>query len=190
MQPLLASQQQETVKKMKSYCNLRSLLLLFISLSRTCTAQQTDSTELIVGICVPIAVIVITGSFIICTCVYSCYFRPSTPIAVQPHEQRPQNQWIYNIERESTSPYQTQAGHLNRQPPHSSTTIAPRSTNLNFPPIGGGPIVAHQQTSQTVPQATSVEPVSLPEATLHQGDAPPAYTEAIKMKTVIIVDGT
>ena len=174
---------------MKSYCNLRSLLLLLISLSRTCTAQQTDSTGLIIGISVPIAVVVITGIFI-CTCVYSYYFRRSTPIAVQSHEQRPQNQWIYNIERESTSPYQTQAGHLNRQPPHSSTTIAPRSTNLNFPPIGGGPIVAHQQTSQTVPQATSVEPVSLPEATLHQGDAPPAYTEAIKMKTVIIVDGT
>ena len=169
---------------MKSYCDLWSLLLLLISLSRTCTAQQTDSTGLIIGISVPIAVIVITGIFI-CTCIYSYYFRRSTPIAVQPHEQRPQSQWIYNIEREST-----QAGHLNRQPPHSSTSVAPRSTNLNFPPIGGGPIVVNPQTSQTVPQATPVEPVPLPEATLHQGDAPPAYTEAIKMKTVIIVDGT
>ena len=28
------------------------------------------------------------------------------------------------------------------------------------------------------------EPVSLPEATLHQGDAPPAYEEALGMKTV------
>ena len=28
--------------------------------------------------------------------------------------------------------------------------------------------------------------VSLPEATLHQGDAPPAYAEAIRMKTVTI----
>ena len=174
---------------MKSYCDLLSLLLHLLSLSRICTAQQTDSTGLIIGICVPIAVIVITGIFI-CTCIYSYYFHRSTPVAVEPHEQRPQNQWIYNIERESTSPYQTQAGHLNRQPPHSSATVAPRSTNLNFPPIGGGPIVANPHTSQTVPQMTSVEPVSLPEATLHQGDAPPAYTEAIKMKTVIIVDGT
>ena len=39
-------------------------------------------------------------------------------------------------------------------------------------------------TSQTVPQAS--EPVPLPEATLHQGDAPPAYEEAIGMKTVHI----
>ena len=39
-------------------------------------------------------------------------------------------------------------------------------------------------TSQTVPQAS--EPVSLPEATLHQGDAPPGYAEAIGLKTVDI----
>ena len=115
---------------MKSYCDLLSLLLHLLSLSRICTAQQTDSTGLIIGLCVPIAVIVITGIFI-CTCIYGYYFRRSTPVAVEPHEQRPQNQWIYNIERESTSPYQTQAGHLNRQPPHSSATVAPRSMNLN-----------------------------------------------------------
>ena len=35
------------------------------------------------------------------------------------------------------------------------------------------------------PQSQVFEPVSqLPEATLHQGDAPPAYEEAIGMKTV------
>ena len=28
------------------------------------------------------------------------------------------------------------------------------------------------------------EPVSLPKATLHQGEAPPTYEEAIRMKTV------
>ena len=37
-----------------------------------------------------------------------------------------------------------------------------------------------------IPQATTAEPVSLPEATLHQGDAPPTYAEAIGMKTVDI----
>jgi hypothetical protein len=35
-------------------------------------------------------------------------------------------------------------------------------------------------TSNTVPE----EPVSLPKATLHHGDAPPGYEEAIRMKTV------
>ena len=39
---------------------------------------------------------------------------------------------------------------------------------------------------QTVPQAS--EPVSLPEATLHQGEAPPAYAEAVRMKTVCMID--
>jgi hypothetical protein len=143
---------------MKSYCNLPRLILLLLSLSRACTAQESGSTGVIVGVCVPITVIVIIG-IIICTCVYSYYFRRSTPVAVQP--QRPQNQWIYNniIERESTSPYQTQVRYLNGQPPYSSTTVTQPSTNLRFPPIGGGPIAANLRTSQTVPQATS-EPVS------------------------------
>ena len=35
-------------------------------------------------------------------------------------------------------------------------------------------------TSHTIPS----ESVSLPEATLHQGDAPPAYEEAVGMKTI------
>ena len=32
------------------------------------------------------------------------------------------------------------------------------------------------------------EPLSLLEATLHQGEAPPAYQEALKMKTVCVID--
>ena len=35
-------------------------------------------------------------------------------------------------------------------------------------------------SAQTVPQV--YEPISLPEATLHHGEAPPDYEEAIKMK--------
>ena len=34
------------------------------------------------------------------------------------------------------------------------------------------------------PQSQTSERDSLPEATLHQGDAPPAYEEAIEMKIV------
>ena len=41
------------------------------------------------------------------------------------------------------------------------------------------------EASQTVPQAS--EPVSLPEATLHQGEAPPGYAEAVKMKTICAI---
>ena len=44
------------------------------------------------------------------------------------------------------------------------------------------------QSQTAIPLATQAtsEPVSLPEATLHQGDVPPAYEEAVGMKTVDI----
>ena len=42
----------------------------------------------------------------------------------------------------------------------------------------------HQCDLQDYPQSQTSEPVSLPKATLHQGDAPPTYEEAIRMKTV------
>ena len=64
-------------------------------------------------------------------------------------------------------------------------TSPPTVTASNAPPAA--PAGATSE-SQTVPQAS--EPVSLSEATLHQGDAPPAYAEAVKMKTVIVMDET
>ena len=44
----------------------------------------------------------------------------------------------------------------------------------------------HQCDLQDYPQSQTSEPVSLPEATLHQGDAPPGYEEAVGMKTIDI----
>ena len=172
-----------TLVKMKSYCDLLSLIitLFLLSLTTTCTAQETDSTATIVGVSVPISVIIF-AVIVICVCYYGRYFRSSTPTVTAEQTQRPQY-----IQRPSTTQYQTQARYLSGQP-YSSRTVTAPSTNLNFPPIGGGHI-ASNRTSQTATQATS-EPVSLPEATLHQGEAPPAYTEAVKMKTVVIVDGT
>ena len=58
-----------------------------------------------------------------------------------------------------------------RVPPNTTTT--PQYTfNLQ------------RQPNSDYPQSQTSEPVSLSEATLHQGDAPPAYEEAIGMKTV------
>ena len=42
----------------------------------------------------------------------------------------------------------------------------------------------HQYDLQNYPQSQTTKPVSLPEAALHQGDAPPVYEEAVGMKTV------
>ena len=41
-----------------------------------------------------------------------------------------------------------------------------------------------RQCDLDYPQSKPSAPVPLPEATLHQGDAPPAYEEAVGMKTV------
>ena len=43
-----------------------------------------------------------------------------------------------------------------------------------------------ESSQSTVPQV--YEPVSLPEATLHHGEAPPDYEEAIKMKPPDTID--
>ena len=46
-----------------------------------------------------------------------------------------------------------------------------------------------QNSSQTdTSMAAGSEPVPLPEATLHQGDAPPDYEEAVKTTTANAVD--
>lgn len=44
----------------------------------------------------------------------------------------------------------------------------------------------HPQNTQTQAVFSEPQQVSLPEATLHQGDAPPGYEEAIRMKSVVI----
>lgn len=75
---------------------------------------------------------------------------------------------------------------------YSGQDYAPPST-VTAPSASLGAPTGTRTTSnsQTVPPglATS-ETVSLPEAALHQGDAPPAYAEAIKMETVIAIDET
>ena len=59
--------------------------------------------------------------------------------------------------------------------PGQGYMATPTATASSAPPAPGA-------TSQTIPQAS--EPVSLPEAKLYQGDAPPTYNEAVTMKTV------
>ena len=156
--------------------SLHLILLLFLSLSRTCTAQETDNIAIIIGVSIPITLIVL-AEIVVCVCYYGRYFHSSMPAS---RTQRPQ--YVHDSQRSNTSIVYPQYQSRNNRQPYSSRTTTPPSTSLNFPPIGGGPIA---RISQTAPQAS--EPVSLPEATLHHGEAPPAYTEAIKMKTVITI---
>ena len=66
---------------------------------------------------------------------------------------------------------------LNRRTPSTSHTITH--------PSQSGPEDGIREQPHLEPSTTLV---SLPEATLHRGDAPPAYKEAVTMKTVDIED--
>jgi hypothetical protein len=71
---------------------------------------------------------------------------------------------------------------------YSSATARQRDQVPSNRPVPAAYPVQSQRHSSSAPYPTSntvpEEPVSLPKATLHHGDAPPGYEEAIRMKTV------
>ena len=127
----------------------------------------------------------------------------------QQNVQPPQNRATSNGQSHTSTVYSNPPANSTQTGGDSpTTTTTAQSAVLGPPPSPGAPAQAHTgqdhhvsssisstssgtttQSSQIVPQATS-EPDSLPEATLHQGDAPPAYEEAVGMKTVIVIDET
>ena len=183
------------------------LFLLFLFAGR-CRAQNDSGadTTMIITISLPFAIFFVV-TMGVCILFWWCYCRISM-LAKQPHYHRPR--YVYNPprSRQNMSP---QSRATNNRQSHSIETVTSSSTNLNSTQTGGDSTTALSPPpaqaysgqaspptvtvpaaltgqSQTVPQAS--EPVSLPEATLHQGDAPPAYAEAVKMKTVIVMDET
>ena len=106
------------------------------------------------------------------------------------------------IRRQSQRPYygtgaQTQPGSYPVQgyvaPSTTTAGVNPPQTQQAYPrqgyvppSTGVVPSVSPLAHPGAIPQATTSEPVPLSEATLHQGDAPPDYAEAIGMKTVDI----
>jgi hypothetical protein len=69
------------------------------------------------------------------------------------------------------------------------STVTPSSTSRPYsyisPPFSS-PTEPTTSSESTAPQP--YEPVALPEATLHHGEAPPDYEEAIKMKPPDTID--
>ena len=74
--------------------------------------------------------------------------------------------------------------HVDTRQQRGQGYLAGVGAQASYPPQSSTPYPTSPagSTSHTVPVA--VEPVSLPEATLHRGDAPPGYNEAITMKTI------
>lgn len=151
------------------------LICILISLFERCEAQRGD-----VVFAIPIIVVAVV-MIIICCCFWisftnSCYrHQKSKNVRFQ---QSTVAQDIFNIQRQPNfAQSQVIDGDSQRYllQSHSSAsfTVIP-------PPLTTTTLFA--TTVQTVPQAS--ESVSSSEATLHQGEAPPDYEEAIRMKTV------
>ena len=202
---------------MTTHSNLRrDCLLTLLSLlalhTGTCQAQSSSSDGFFA---IPVVLFVVMASFI-CACFWIgfCYqrsqqrqyfgaltttqytYNPRRPYygaGTQPYPAQgyvapsttPGNQpptQAYPVQGYA-APSTTAPGNLPSSQPYPGQSYIPPST---IPVPNALPAPGPGSTSQTVPQAS--EPVSqLPEATL-QGDAPPAYEEAIGMKTVDTAD--
>ena len=153
------------------------LLLIFMSLVWSCQAQgHSDDDD--GGLSVPAVIFtVITGAmcFIFWMCfILICNSRNrcnTTPLTSPIH-------FTYDAQPSSTTyPGRPQTHARDYGQPHSKVTVESRfpalSTVLYSPP-----------TSRPGYNSSQAESASIPEATLHQSDAPPAYEEAIRMTTV------
>ena len=169
-----------------------SLLLLHVGI---CQAQSSNGF-----IAIPVVMFVVAAT-IMCICFWACFFFQRAQRArFYPPANAQYTPYVYNSQRPYNAAPGAQPGSYPVQGYVVSSTTPgnPPQTQPAYPGPGQGyvppstvtspyaPPGPPGTTSQTVSQAP--EPVSLPEATLHQGDAPPGYAEAIGMKTVDIAD--
>ena len=149
--------------------------LIFISLFGRCKAQESS-------LAIPIAVFVAGLSFLCCcfwilfVIICSAYQKSKNIPTVPP------TTTTVNLQGQSNYPQSHASGPRGQQNRLQSYTSPSTRVLYSLPTTA----VGYTGASQTVPQSS--EPVSLPEATLHQGDDPPGYEEAVRMKTVSIED--
>ena len=176
---------------MSAHSNLRrdcllKLLCLVILLVGRCQAQDGIS-QLGGFLAIPIVLLFVAFSLVcICFWVHYCRQRPpprrynAVPATTQYIPYNPQTPYNGGSQPYPVQGYIAPSTAPNPLPsqPYPGQAYIPPSTAPSAPLAG--------TTTQTVPQAP--EPVSLPEATLHQGDAPPGYEEAIRMQMGAITD--
>ena len=138
--------------------------LVLIILTTLVTSSEAQSSSGSFSILIPIVAVSVVGCvfFIICICVCAaiCY---ATSHATQ-----------------SNTNTRTVWQQRNQLPPGRPVPAGGLSYPVQRQRHSAQISRAPYPSSNTVPK----EPVSLPEATLHHGDAPPGYEEAIRMKTV------
>lgn len=149
-----------------SFGTANLVLIILTTLATSCEAQSSSGAGLSFSVLIPVVAVSVVGCvfFIICICVCAtiCY---ATSHATH-SQSRITTQTVWQQRNQLPPGRPVPAGGLSypvqRQRHSAQISRAP------YP------------SSNTVPE----EPVSLPEATLHHGDAPPGYEEAIRMKTI------
>ena len=187
-------------------CLILSLLSLLLLHVGKCQAQSDSSN--IPFIVIPVVFVVVAT--LMCVCFWGLFCLSKASQRRRFYHHAPANARYIPQVFNSQRPYHGSGGAIAQPAPGSyptqgyvvpSTTpatnqpqtrqaypvqgYAPPSTATvsNVPPLA--PSLGATQP-QTGPQATTEPVASLPEATLHQGDAPPGYAEAVGMKTVDI----
>ena len=148
-----------------SRTGLVSLLLIFISLIGRCQAQ----TNFVITIVPIILIVSVILCFCCCVCVAClCNAKQRRSNATK----LPSETTAQTINHPEQAPYHSQPPYVHNQ----LQDYVPPSTRVLYPPQ------EEQDSSQNVATAPP-EPVPLPDATLHEGDAPPGYEEALRMTT-------
>ena len=150
---------------------LVSLLIILILLVGKCEAQNTFF--------VTFTPIIIVAGIIFCFCCCICC------ACICHAKQRVTNSSKYpqatEVSYSTNTPYEGADYPQN----HTLQSYVPPSARVLYSAYD----VNEQNSSpQANAEAVSSEPVSLPEAALHQGDAPPGYEEAIRMTTDNVID--
>ena len=146
-----------------------TMLLFFTTLVGRCAAQSTT-----IVVPVTIAILIVFGAFGFIFC-FICL------IVINRKRQNRHTTTTFNARERPT-------GSVTQQVIYSHSTPAgggsqPYPVQSNYPQTYPVPPQTYPVPSQLA--YTEPQQVSLPEATLHQGDAPPGYTEAV----VMAIDG-
>ena len=143
-----------------------SLFLILAILIGKCEAQNSFNSSIITYVVIFVAVAIFMCLLFWCCVgcmIYMCNRQQPTRTI----------QYTYNHQ-----PQRGQGVYPQSQYPSGSQPYPGQTYNH---PQSGYPAYS---TPTSQPTATELQPVSLPEATLHQGDAPPGYEEAVRMRTV------
>ena len=147
-----------------SSVGIANLVLILTTFIGHCEAQS-DQTGSTISFILPVVIVAVVGCvmfFIICACICTIV--------------------CFTANRSTQSNFNARTV----QYTHSAQQQQQRSQVVG--PGGSYPVQSQRYPQSSVPYPASntvpETPVSLPEATLHQGDAPPGYEEAIRMTTV------